>query len=428
MTMIKSLAACAAFAAVFTAAHAADWPQYRGPNHDGTSPEDMPVWPANGPRMVWKTPTPNGFSSFAVQDGRAFTQITRTVDSVPREVLLALNADTGEELWSEVLGIQRYGHDGGNSGTRDNSGGDGPRSTPAVDGDRVYVISSDMILSCHNAADGAVLWKKDILKEHNGRNIKWENAASPLIEGNLIFLAGGGHGQALLGLDKRTGQAVWKTEDDTMTHATPVPATIHGVRQIIFFTKTGLVSVKPEDGAVLWRHGHPFSVSTAASPVVGGDIVYCSAGYGVGAAAVRVKKEGEKWSTEELWRERGNDLANHWSTPVYHDGHLYGMFQFKDYGDGPVKCVELATGEVKWEKPGFGPGNLILVDGKLVILGDAGQLALAEATPEGYKELARFQAITGKCWSTPALSEGRLYVRSTREGTCFDLRARLSRR
>ena len=419
--LTKSICLSLTTLGLVAALHAADWPQYRGPNHDGTSPESMPKWPANGLSAKWKVPTENGFSSFAVRDGRAFTQVTKEIDSVPREVVLALNAETGKQLWALPVGVQKYGHDGGNAGARGNAGGDGPRSTPTVDGERVYVLSSDLLLLCLDAATGKEIWTKDIIREHKGEHIKWKNAASPLIEGNLIFVAGGGKGQALLAIDKNSGAVVWKGQDDTMTHATPVPATIHGVKQIIFFTEKGLVAVKPQSGDVLWRHPYRFSVSTAASPVVADDIVYCSAGYGVGATAVRIRKDGNKFSAEEIWRETGDKLANHWSTPVYKDGHLYGMFQFKEYGDGPVKCVELATGKVKWEKAGFGPGNLILVDDKLVILSDSGELVLADATPQAYREQARFQAITGKCWSSPGLSDGRIYIRSTREGACFEL-------
>ena len=123
----------------------------------------------------------------------------------------------------------------------------------------------------------------------------------------------------------------------------------------------------------------------------------------------------------------GDKIANHWSTPVVKDGYLYGMFQFKQYGDGPVKCIDLKTGKEQWSQPGFGPGNLILVDGKLVALSDRGELILIDPSPEKYQELARFQAITGKCWSTPAFSNGRIYVRSTREGGAFDTSTKLSR-
>jgi len=198
-------------------------------------------------------------------------------------------------------------------------------------------------------------------------------------------------------------------------------ATIHGVRQVIFFTQSGLVALEAATGTRLWHYAFPYRVSTAASPVVGGDIVYCSAGYGVGAAAVQLARSEGKFAVTELWRSRGDrPIASHWSTPVYHDGHLYGMFSFKNYGDGPVKCVELKTGKVKWEQKGFGPGNLILAGSRLLALGDAGQLVLIEATPDSYRELARADILKGKCWSTPILSGGRIYARSTLEGVCLE--------
>jgi outer membrane protein assembly factor BamB len=405
---------------------AADWPQYRGPEHDGKSAEAIGPWPAAGLRQIWKTGTPGGFSSFAVKEGRAFTLISREVEGAPREVLIALDAETGKELWAAPFGSARYGHDGGNAGAPDNAGGDGPRSTPSVDSNRVYVMTADLLLACLDAATGKEVWKRDLMRQHQGDNISWKNAASPLVDGNLVFVAGGGPGQALMGIDKATGQVVWKGQDDKMTHATPAIGEIHGVRQVIFFTQKGLVSVNPGNGEVLWRHSHPYRVSTAASPVICGEIVYCSAGYGVGAAAVQISKAGAKFSVKELWRVTGDKLANHWSTPIYRDGYLYGMFQFKEYGGGPVKCIDVRTGQEKWSKQGFGPGNVLLAGDQLIILGDAGQLVLAEATPTAYRERARFDALEGKCWSTPALANGKLFVRSTREGAAFDVSAKLA--
>ncbi len=402
-----------------------DWPQYRGPAHDGKSNDKMGSWPAK-PSALWKVPTPNGFSSFAIRDGRAYTLVAREVEGVQREVLVALDAETGKEVWSKAFGSVKYGHDGGNSGTPQNKGGDGPRSTPTVDGGRIYILTADLVVACVRASDGQDFWQRDLVKENKAENISWKNAASPVIDGELLFVAGGGSRQSLLGLNKYNGKVVWSGESDKITHATPVPATIHGVRQIIFFTQKGLVSVKPEDGTVLWRYPYRFSVSTAASPVVAGDIVYCSAGYGVGAGAVQVSKKGDQFSVSELWRKTGNDLANHWSTPVHKDGYLYGMFQYKEYGTGPVKCVDIKTGEEKWSKPGFGPGNVILVDNQVIALADDGQLVLIEPDPASYKEKSRFQAVTGKCWSTPAFADGRIFVRSTKEGAAYDLSSKLA--
>jgi len=402
---------------------AADWPAYRGPNGDGISGEIgfAKSWPASGPKVAWKVPTSLGFSSFTVSAGKAFTIIAKNIEGADQEVVMALDANTGRGLWGAPIGIAKY-DGGGNSGAPDNKGGDGPRSTPTVDGNRVYAISANLGVFCLDAVTGKVIWKRDIIREHAGVNIHWKSAASPVIDGNLLFLAGGGPGQALLALDKTTGKTVWKGQDDKMTHSTPTLATILGVRQLIFFTQEGLVAVAPTTGYALWRYKFPFKTSTAASPVVCSDIVYCSAGYDVGAGAVKLTKAPTGWTVKEVYRFSGNKpLANHWSTPIFKDGYLYGMFQFKEYGSGPMKCVEAATGKVMWEQEGFGPGNVTLADGHLIALSDAGQLVIVAATPKAYKEVARAKVLDGKCWSTPVLSGGKVYARSTVEGVCVDL-------
>ena len=351
--------------------------------------------------------------------------MTRTVEGAPREVCLGIDAPTGKELWATPLGVAKY-DGGGDSGTPDNKGGDGPRSTPTINAGHVYAIDARLNLACLDAKTGAKVWAKDIIKEHNGQNITWQDAASPVIEGDLIFMAGGGAGEALLGIDKETGKTVWKAEDDKMTHATPVVATIQGVRQVVFFTQKGLVSLEPKTGKLLWRYPFQYSTSTAASPVIAGDIAYCSAGYNVGSGAARITKNGDTFEAKEIWRTKGNKNANHWSTPVEKDGYLYGMFSFKEYGSGAVKCIELATAREVWSQPNFGSGQAILAGGKLVALSDSGQIVLIDPSPEGYKEISRMQAVSGKCWSTPTISEGRLYVRSTREGACYDVSVKVA--
>ena len=254
------------------------------------------------------------------------------------------------------------------------------------------------------------------------------------MDGNLIFVGGnvpktleaGAAFQPLLGLNKQDGTLAWKsgTRKDAMTHATPVVATLLGVRQVIFFTQSGLVSIAAESGQELWRYAFKYNVSTAASPIVSGDIVYCSAGYDVGSGAVKITKSGAAFSAQELWRTPGNKISNHWSTPVAKDGYLYGLFGFKEYGKGPFKCVELATGKELWSADGFGPGGVLLADGTLVALTDDGHVVLLEANPQAFQELARFKAVDGKCWNAPALANGKLYVRSTKEGACFEIGAK----
>lgn len=407
---------------------AEDWPQYRGARLDGSTSEKIAKsWPSTGPKVVWKVPLKDGFSSFSTGGGKAFTLVTRVADGVNRETVVALDAASGKEIWNYSVEVSKY-DGGGDSGADDNKGGDGPRSTPAYADGKVYVLTLHLKLICLDAASGKAVWTRDLIQEHQGKDIHWQNAASPVLDGDLVFVGGGGAGQALMGVHRLSGKVIWKGEDDTITHATPVVATILGERQVIFFTQSGLVSLRTIDGALLWRYKFPFNVSTAASPVVSGDIVYCSAGYGVGSAAVRLTHPQTGWEATELWRQKGNKIANHWSTPVVKDGFLYGMFSFKEYGVGPLKCVELATGKERWAQAGFGPGNVILVDGALLVLGDAGQVVLVKADPGQYSELGRFQAVQGKCWSTPIVSNGRILVRSTKEAAALDSSGAVSQR
>ncbi len=181
-----------------------------------------------------------------------------------------------------------------------------------------------------------------------------------------------------------------------------------------------MVSVLPETGKELWRHSFAAGPITAISPVIGGDIVYHSSAYGTGARAVQIAKSGDTFRATELWYKRG-ELQNYWSTPVYHNGYLYGVFGQDTGITAPLKCVELATGAEKWSRPGFGGGQVLLGDGKLLVLSADGKLISVEASPAAYTELARFQALTFKCWNVPAISSGRIYARSNQEGVCLDV-------
>ncbi len=399
-----------------------DWPAYRGPLGNGHSKDKIQTsWPDKGPKVLWKVASPGGFSSFVVADNRAFCLELRPVEGADQEVLVARDAATGSEIWTQALGVFQAQR-GGDDGTSGNRGGDGPRSTPTIHGDKVYTLSVHLVLQCFEAATGKEVWKRDLIREHSGRNITWGNAASPLIVGDLVLVGGGGVGQSLIAFNRMTGAVEWKSFDELITHATPVVAEIHGQQQVLFFVQSGVLSIQPETGVELWRYKFPFNISSAASPVVAGDLVYCSAGYKVGAGAARVVRNGDIWSATEIYRFRGDQpLANHWSTPVLVKGHLYGMFQFKEYGDGPVKCVDVLTGKVEWEKPGFGPGNVIAVNHQILALSDAGELVLIEATPSAYQELARAKVLEGKCWTTPVVAGSRIFARSTQEAVCLEV-------
>jgi outer membrane protein assembly factor BamB len=407
-----------ALATAAFSAESSDWAKFRGPAGDGTVPAlSGAKWSL---KEVWKSPTNLGFSSFAVAGGKAYTLVTGESDGNTGEMLLCLDEKTGKQLWSKPLSVIAKYDGGGDAGTPDNKGGDGSRSTPVINGGKVYVIDSMLSVFCFDAESGSQVWNHDVMKDNAGVQIKWHNAASPLIDGDVLMLAGGGEGQALIGLNKNTGKVLWKGEDDKMTHATPILADILGVHQAVFFTQKGLVGVNPKDGDVLWRADFPYKVSTAASPVVFEDIVYCSAGYGVGAGAFKLSKKGSKLSAEQIWR-RENECFNHWSTPVVKDGYLYGMFSFKEYGKGPLACVDIRTGKDMWKEEGFGPGQVILVGDKVVATSDKGEIVVAEANPEKYKEVARKDVLDGKVWSYPILANGKIFARSTVEGVCLEV-------
>lgn len=407
-----------ALATTAFSADSTDWGTFRGPSGNGVVPALANAkWSL---KQVWKSPTNLGFSSFAESGGKVYTLVTGETDGNSGETLVCLDEKTGKQLWSKPLSIVPKYTGGGDSGTPDNKGGDGSRSTPVVNAGKVYVIDSMLGVFCFDAATGKEVWKHDVMKDNAGVQIKWENAASPVIDGDVLLLAGGGAGQALIGLNKNTGKVVWKGEDDKMTHATPVLADIQGVHQAIFFTQTGLVAVDPQKGSVIWRAPFPYKVSTAASPVVFEDIVYCSAGYGVGAGAFKISKSGGKLEATQIWR-RENQCFNHWSTPVVKDGYLYGMFSFKEYGAGPLACVDIRTGEDKWAEKGFGPGQVILAGDKIIATSDKGEIVVVEASPDKYKEVARKDVLDGKVWSYPILANGKIFARSTTEGVCLEV-------
>ena len=400
-------------------AQSAEWSQYRGPLGNGKSDEAITAesFHKGMKKPLWKVETPSGFSSFTTTGVGVYTIVTRESNGENRETCIALDTTTGIEKWAVPLSSSDYGHGGGDAGAPGNRGGDGARNTPTVDGNRIYVYDGHLVLTCINSESGSILWQIDVVKQFSGRNIKWYNASSPVLKDNAVFVGGGGPGQSFLAFDKMTGEPLWKSGDEIITHATPHIAKIDGKEQIIFFVQSGLVALDLATGIEQWRSEFPFSVSTAASPVSAGNQVYCSAGYGVGAALFQVNQTKE---ASEIWF-KPNQLMNHWSTPIIHEGHLYGIYEFKKYGRAPLQCVELKTGDIKWSHPGFGPGNVILVGDKLLVLSDAGEIAMVQAKPDEYEELGRSQAITGKCWSTPAFSDGKLYIRSTTEGACFDL-------
>jgi outer membrane protein assembly factor BamB len=402
-----------------------DWLQFRGPTHDGISTERIKTnWTGLNP--TWLVPVPNSLCGFVVSGGRAFTQVNREINLQPKEVCVALDITNGAELWATVLDDANYpdgfvGYD------------DGPRTTPSFDNGSVYVLTSYLKLYRLNATNGAVIWQKDLLALYGGTVIRFQNAASPLIDSGLIYLNANCGSSNLMALRTSDGSVAWRVENESMTHSTPVLATLFGVRQLVFATGSGLISLDPLTGARLWRFNYPFTFnsfySLAVSPVVHRDMVFMSGTRSVSYTSFvrRITYTNNVWSSVQLWST--NEPSSTFTTPVAKDGFLYGTFGFDTTSPlNQLKCVEMRTGLVKWSQTGFGRGGLLMVDNKyLMILTEKCELVLAQVNTNAYVELGRIQALppyntdNNKSWNVPAIADGKVYVRSTSWGAAFDM-------
>ncbi len=425
---------------------ATDWPQYRGPTTDGISPDLISTnWPATGPTVVWTNMSlTNGFSSFAVSQGRAFVLISREDGSGQLlDYCVAVDAVAGTNIWATPIGNEpwdpNYTGDGG-AGIAPYYKGDGPRTTPAVKDGRVVALAGQFYgefhLVCVNATNGSVLWSNELVSAYGASTIAWDNAASPCLDDDLIFvnLNSSTNNQNLVAFRMADGSMAWSSQNENVTHATPVVATIQGVRQVVFATRTGLVSLERSTGTFLWKFTYPFApidTSMGASPVIYSNMVYCTAGYNRGAAAARVVLTNSAWTTTQLYYKSsaaGLNYRSIWMSPVCYHGYIYTLCgENSTYLTPPLNCIELSTGDLKWATNNFGMGGLILVNTNLLVLTEDGQLVLIQPDPSAYRELARYRAFQfsatapGKCWISPAFSDGRIYAHSTGGGICLDV-------
>ena len=424
---------------------ATDWPQYRGPATDGSSPDAIATtWATNSAGfVVWTNMSlTNGFSSFAISQGRAFALISRRdAGGILREYCVAVDAATGANLWATPIDAAPWDPSvtwNGGDGQAPWNTGDGPRTTPAAENGRVFALSGLMKLACLNATTGAVIWSSDLVASYGASTLTWENAASPCLDNDLVYvnLNSSTNNQNLVAFRVADGSLAWSSQAENVTHTTPVVATIQGMRQVIFATQTGLVSLDRTTGAFLWKFAYPFgqiSTSMGASPLVYSNIVFCTASYGKGAAAATVTLTGGTWTAVQLWYKdgfAGLPYRSIWMSPVCSQGYIYTLAgDNSTYLTAPLNCIELSTGNLMWRTNNFGMGGVILVKTNLLVLTEKGQLVLVQPNPGGYLELARYQAFQfsadapGKCWNSPAFSNGRIYARSTQGGLCLNVAA-----
>ena len=377
------------------------WTNFRGPQRDGHY-QEMAVltnWPSQGLAPIWKQPIGQGYSSFAVADGRAYTIEQRR----GQEFVTAYDVATGREQWKQ----------GWNALYSDTTG-DGPRSTPTWDDGRLYALGATGELRCLDAKTGGVIWGKNILKENQASNLSWAMAASPLIvDDKVVVLPGGTGGKSVVAYNKMTGAPVWKSLDDTQAYVSPMLVTLGGRRQIVVVTASRVVGLTPENGSLLWSYPWDTSMGINVSQpiVVGPNRFFISAGYGKGAALVEVSGGNAR----TIWENAS--MKNKFNSSVVHEGHAYGL------DEGILTCVEVNTGARKWKGGRYGYGQVILASGHLIISAENGELVLVRATPQQHTEVARFQAINGKTWNYPAIAGGKLLMRNANEMAAFNIAA-----
>lgn len=391
------------FVYLCSVAGAADWPNWRGPNHDGISSETgwLTTWPEVGPTVLWKAEVGTGFASISVSNGRAFTMgnIKNT------DVLYCLNAETGAEIWKQSYPSRLLA----------NSHEGGPCATPTVQDGAVYTFSKSGDAIRFDAATGQVVWHKNLVKELGLKPPTWYFAGSVLPVGNLVILNAGTYGVAL---NKADGSVAWQNGKTAPGYATAVPFGQAG-QCVAMPVCREMVGLAPQTGKVLWKV--PWKTDydiNAADVIVSGDTVFISSGYNEGCALYRITGS----EVTEVWKNK--NMRNQVNSSVLWKGHLYG-FDGQVGGGAKLACLDFQTGQKLWSQGGMGTGSLMLADGKLIILSEDGKLVIAEASPEEFKELASARILTGKCWTIPVLANGRIYARNAAgQLVCVDVRGK----
>ena len=388
---------------------AAEWSQWRGTGRNGLSQETglLKSWPKGGPALVWKaTDLGGGYTTPSFAGGKIFGMSYRGED----EVVWALDAATGKELWStRIAQAARVDR------------GQGSRATPTVDGDVLYTLGVAGDLVCLELATGKERWHRNLEKDFGGRRPNWGYSESPLIDEDKVACTPGGGKGAVVALDKRTGELVWQSKDyrDGSAYASLMVATIGGVRQFVQMTGESVAGVAAADGRLLWRFPRVGRTAAVPTPVVQGDLVYATSGYGAGCHLVRVNASGSDFSAEQVYAN--NTMTNHHGGVVLVGENLYG---FSD-GKGWV-CQNLKTGEMVWnERSKLGKGSVTYADGHLYARSEGGTVALLEASPSGYVETGRFEQpdrSSFNAWPHPVIVGGRLYLRDQDVLLCYDVK------
>ena len=394
-----------------------NWPQWRGPNRDGHSPDKnlLSEWDKDGPKLAWKTPgIGRGFSSAAVADGKVYTMGERG----DGQYVVALSAADGKQLWSTKFGSK---------------GGNDPRGTPTVDGDRVYVVGGNGVLAALDADSGKLDWTKDFKKEFSAPTPSWGFCESPLVDGDRLICTPGAKDAMMVACDKKSGEVVWKSAygekgkkgGGGAGYSSIVISNGGGVKQYVQLIGHGLIGVRAKDGKLLWNYDAVANgTANIPTPIISGDYVFGSSGYGTGSALLKLVSSGtDEVSAEEVYFLDADKLQNHHGGLILVGEHIYGGH---GHNNGFPICVELKTGKTAWSQgrgPGTGSAAIAYADGHIYFRYENGVMALVEASPKEYKLKGTFKIpnVRDPSWPHPTIIGGKLYLREQDTLYCYDV-------
>jgi outer membrane protein assembly factor BamB len=391
-------------------AAAEDWPEWRGPQRDAICRETglLKQWPEGGPPLAWKTTgLGEGYSTVSVVGNVIYTQ--GHIDD--KQCAIALDASQkGKLIWrSDFAPVSFVG-----------SGFPGARPAPTIDGNRLYALGISGELVCMDVKDGRIIWQKDYMKDFGGIRPMWGFAESVLVDGPWVICTPGGEKNTIVALDKTNGNHVWSAAvGDPAGYASLIKATIDGVKQYINLTGKGVISVRAEDGKLLWRYNAPASrMANCATAIASGNSVFAASGYGCGGGRADIARSGDLFEAKEIFFTK--KMQNHHGGVILRDGMIYGCNNPKD-----LTCIDFNTGDVKWSDKSSGKCSILYADGMLYCRDENGPISLVEATPEGFKLKGRFkQPDRSKLnsWSHPVIANGMLYIRDQDVLFCYDVR------
>jgi outer membrane protein assembly factor BamB len=380
-----------------------EWPEFRGAGHTGCSlgPKISTDWSTHPPLQLWRISVGPGWSSFTVAGRMLFSQEQRG----PKETVVCYDADSGKEIWKTEIDAR----------LDDPMGGPGPRATPTLANGTLYVIGSTGVFLRLNPVTGEIVWKKELTQVAESKVPMWGFSCSPLVIGSLVVVYGGDSGpKSLLAFDTASGEVRWSAPCPINSYSSPQLNTLLGEDSILMPTTSGLEVLDPANGKIRLDYQWKIPQYRALQPhVVGSDTVLLPTGMNMGTRALRLKKSNDQYTAEELWTSR--QLKPDFVDLVSYKGHAYGN------DGGMLTCIDLQTGERKWKGGHYGKGQILLLEnsGLLLILSEQGQVVLVAADPAEHRELASFQALTGKTWNHPVLVGDRLYVRNSQEAAAY---------